>query len=804
MVCLPAGICSTLPPTITVFVPPAPDAVEGWVPRTDDNLEVRALVDDGGGSGAASATLTFDACPAAAACSYAGTAISTDQGVTTFSFQVPRKSQAAGAEAPLAITVKGMDKAGNEGKASYALQIDDAPPHIGAFTLVTAGILGEDGNTWFPGGAAAPTVEIAVPVSDLGVGVASLSLQLVAADVVTGTPLSVPGTAATDGTVHFSLPAGAVRGREGQLHFSLTAADKLQHTSTIPAGNSTAIWVDDLPPTVTLAKVDYANASPALSAVCGGPNPDPKFVCGRQGATHLLRDDIVKTWFDAYDCGVGMGPQAQQSATVKSGGQTNPAVFSSAGTLAGPCASGNPTHRYTFTLNLATMAPALDPPDATGTAVVQLISSALDRFAHAAQSVGATSGDGLALVSLWRWKANLTGDATGSPALLLGSAGSRQVAIGTNAVSPAKNLFVLNPDGSFAWPALAVPSNIDGDVAVGSEAGLLYVVSPNSAGVLNIITSSGTTSAGCSVSTAKFGKSPVITSASGNGEVAVVASTQHSGTSNLFVFKNGTGCSAPLSSTPVGTGDFNGATAIAGSVFLANSQGFTSVDQNGTGGFDLTTQASYSPAVGALAPPSISIAPMNAIFGGTDIRVRRTLKTSATSTSCGLASPPCWIKDTAFNDPNWGNAGSSSLPFTPVFDGSTIWTSDNAGVVYTWAQITGQPLKSIALGAAVSSPVLLQNGSALIVHHDGSVEILTLTPTTLTALTLVNVGVFAAPPVPPAIDVRAGSGVAYVPAPQGWVYALQIPQAPLPASTSAWPRPGRDSCNSRSTASLCQ
>ncbi len=357
MVCLPAGICSTLPPTITVFVPAAPDAVEGWVPRTDDSLEVRAQVDDGGGSGAASATLTFDVCPAAAACSYAGTAISTDQGVTLFSFQVPRKSQAVGAEAPLAITVKGTDKAGNEGKASAALQIDDAPPHIGAFTLVTAGILGEDGNTWFVGGAGAPTVEIAVPVTDLGVGVYSLSLAL---DVPS--PPAVTGIQATDGTWHFILPASVVRGREGQLRFSLTATDKLGHTSTIPPGDSTAIWVDDLPPTVTLAKVDYANASPALSVVCGGPIVDPsKFVCGRQGAMRLLRDDTVKFWFDAHDCGVGMGTQAQQSATVKSGGQTNPAAFSSAGTIAGPCVSGNPTHRYTFTLNVATMAPALDP-----------------------------------------------------------------------------------------------------------------------------------------------------------------------------------------------------------------------------------------------------------------------------------------------------------------------------------------------------------------------------------------------------------------------------------------------------------
>jgi hypothetical protein len=144
-----------------------------------------------------------------------------------------------------------------------------------------------------------------------------------------------------------------------------------------------------------------------------------------------------------------------------------------------------------------------------------------------------------------------------------------------------------------------------------------------------------------------------------------------------------------------------------------------------------------------------------------------------------------------------------------VFDGTNIWSADDQGVVYTWRQDTGMPLKSIALGAAVSSPVLLgvpPGGLALIVHRDGGVEILTLTTTTLTALTLVNVGMFAASvtPVPPAIDFRGAGGVAYVPAPQGWVYALQIPQAPMSASASVWPRPGRDSCNSRSAGSPCQ
>ena len=57
------GICTrdADPPSVSVSVPAAPDAINGWVPRTADSLEVRAQVDDGLGSGVDSALLSFDA-----------------------------------------------------------------------------------------------------------------------------------------------------------------------------------------------------------------------------------------------------------------------------------------------------------------------------------------------------------------------------------------------------------------------------------------------------------------------------------------------------------------------------------------------------------------------------------------------------------------------------------------------------------------------------------------------------------------------------------------------------------------------
>src|SRR5258708_1800845 len=98
-------------PTVTVFVPAASDSVGGWFPRTSGNLEVRATVDDGSGSGAQSATLSFDACPASGACTFAGTLLPQASGAPVYSFNVPRSVQAAGSEAPLAVTVKAQDVA---------------------------------------------------------------------------------------------------------------------------------------------------------------------------------------------------------------------------------------------------------------------------------------------------------------------------------------------------------------------------------------------------------------------------------------------------------------------------------------------------------------------------------------------------------------------------------------------------------------------------------------------------------------------------------------------------------------------
>ncbi len=809
-------------PTVTVFVPAASDAVGGWVPRTSGDLEVRATVDDGAVySGAQSAALSFDVCPASAACTYPGTLVSQAGGATIYSFAVPRSVQAAGSEAPLAVTVKAQDVAGNQAQGAGTVQIDDAPPQLGTLALVSTGVTGEDAATWFQGGTGAADVEIAIPVTDSGSGVASLALHLDAADLVGGFTgsLDPAGTLASDGW-HFKLPASGVRGREGHLRFTLTALDKLQHATPLgPDDPHTQIQVDALAPTITTPHVVYSSAAP--SSACG-PADSATFKCGRQAGTHLLADDNVTVTFDAFDCGVGMGdPQNSAAATLAGSQSIATADKSKTGT---PCSNGSTdrTHHYAFQLNLGSLGLQYDPPvDTAGTTLVQLTANGVDRFAQATASAAnsGASGDGLALVSLWRWRNQVAAGAqpSGSPALIPGNAGSRQVAFGTTLPGTGANLFVLGPDGTTVWTA-QVPQQISGDVATGSS-GSVYAVSPQAScssscsGVLDIIPSPGggattATVQACSVANVSFGASPVIAA---NPERAVVVSTAHFGalqTANVFLFQT-SACNSPEADL-VSAGDFPGVSASWPSVFLASaSQGFTSADRNGGDSAFNAPSSSYSGASAPTAAPPALLGnnPVNAAFFGSlspDDSVRR-----ASMSTC--LTIPCWTDVGGFTP----GAAASSVPYTPVFDSTVLYAADDHGKLYAFNRSSGAAawsadLRSAALpapwstlpvaaSAIISAPVLLQRATALVVRSDGVVALANsagISP-------LLLVGATAAP-APPAIDSHNGSGVAYLADGDGWVTALQLPVAALAPGQNTWPRPGRDSCNSRNAASQCQ
>jgi hypothetical protein len=116
----------------------------------------------------------------------------------------------------------------------------------------------------------------------------------------------------------------------------------------------------------------------------------------------------------------------------------------------------------------------------------------------------------------------------------------------------------------------------------------------------------------------------------------------------------------------------------------------------------------------------------------------------------------------------------------------------NGSVVSGWPQ---------TLGAPVSAPVLLQDGSLLVVKKDGTVALVSAG----SILKLVTLRPFGSQsPSAPAIDQRTSAwGVAYVGDGGGWLAAVQLPSPPAQASASVWPRASRDSCNSRNAGSSC-
>ncbi|HUJ29499.1 MAG TPA: hypothetical protein VLW85_25940 [Myxococcales bacterium] len=757
-VAVPASIDAAAPSVMLAL------STDGWVLRTGPPITITATADDGSGSGAQSATLSFDNC---GSCHDIAGQLSGN----AFTFQVSPTVQAKGSEDAIPFTVTVLDRAGNAGTAQGSLQIDDAAPAIGAFStmvngVLVAGVTGEDGTRpWFPGGSGAEPVEIVVPVSDAGSGFATMTLLINSNDVPSDTPLSPEGNAPGDGTVHFLLPAPAFD-HEGQLRFTLTAKDALQNTST----RSGVIYVDAVPPTVTSPAVDYADATPA--GVCD--TESSSFNCGRRAGTALLRDDSATVSFTVIDCGSGV-PSSLSRIGAAVGTTVKTVTF--IGRTAGTCANGSPNmvHQYSFTINAGQDVGSVSADD-SGSASVALVGSAPDRTGNGGE------GNSAALISLWRWKRKLGNNITASPALLPGaSAGAaRSVAAGTDATS-GDNGFVIAPDGSQAQHVTLFGQATAGDVVV-SASGNLYVT--NGADRLGIFAGGNDK---CGSAAATFGAPPVLATVGGKDTAYLLSTAAGSGNFVTYTW-DGSNCIPGFATLTVpGGGGFTGASFANGLLYGSHAQGFSS--------YDLTQsnkQVNYSGSgtPPAAAPPSIS--GNDAFFASDDASA---LLHRTKQGACFLVLGTCWNDDgTAFG------AANAALPYTPVFDADNLWNADGAGVVYQWPLAGGSPQPKQLTGAP-SAPVLLQDGSAIVVQKDGPVVIIPAAMST--PAKLINLGASSSTPLAPVVDARGSFGVAYVAAPSGWLYALQTPVPPAAATATTWPRPGRDSCNSRNADSSC-
>lgn len=441
------------------------DQVGGWVPRTSGTVTLVAQVTDLG-AGPGGATLTFKTCPTAVSvpCTATGALQGTpSQGLATYAFVIPRFAQEAGAEARLDVNVEGTDAAGNTTQGTGKLLIDDKAPVVSATpVLVSTGVAGEDGHTWFPGKTNATLVELSVAIADAGVGygAAEVSLALVAADLDAGQSTSVAGflPSPADGTVHFKIPTDRISGREGKVRYSILAKDKLGNQAAPVQNDATAIWVDDVPPHVTLATTSYDGAWPPIGTVCG--RSDAGFVCGRAPlgvADRVLRDDRISSSFYAWDCGAGIDV-AHSTWTAETGGQVlGPAAADEWGTDATRCTNGSPNLKHVQGVSLGVdQLTTSDAPDDQGSFRVRLSQTVVDRTGLAAKSPGTLTGDGTVRVSLWRWRSRLPGQAAGDPALVdvpLTGVDAQPgktvvVPLAASATNSEKAVQLLGPDGT--------------------------------------------------------------------------------------------------------------------------------------------------------------------------------------------------------------------------------------------------------------------------------------------------------------------------------------------------------------------
>jgi hypothetical protein len=284
------------------------------------------------------------------------------------------------------------------------------------------------------------------------------------------------------------------------------------------------------------------------------------------------------------------------------------------------------------------------------------------------------------------------------------------------------------------------------------------------------------------------------------------------------------GVVAEKSISPNGAGEMTGVSVSqldgGTAAFASHAAGFSSVALNANGfgsSIDYSSSGSslYAPAApaiyldGGVSEPIFGAYASSALDAGTGI-VR-----DADAGTCPalLSSPPCW-KPGPLNQ-------ALDVSHTPLFAGGYAFATDDKGAVQAFPLSGGTALTSAAsaANAKVSAPLLLGNAAPpanqlVVVQSDGRVRALTLSPSPAVDTTILTVGGFPARPPTPVADARQSGSVIYVidgggcsvspcGAGSSWVWALQSDAPPLAASSTAWVRPGRDSCNTRNAQAAC-
>ena len=290
----------------------------------------------------------------------------------------------------------------------------------------------------------------------------------------------------------------------------------------------------------------------------------------------------------------------------------------------------------------------------------------------------------------------------------------------------------------------------------------------------------------------------------------------------------------PNGASPTGVSVFSGAGTEA---FASHAGGFSSVAFDGSSFASSSVDYSgtaplYAPAAPALeqdggvladggagdggAPMPLFGAYSDASLDGGSAVIR-----SADEGSCSVVASQCWKTDPG------SPAVSIRVSHTPLFAGGYGFATDDSGAVQAFNLGTGVAVgAATAAGPRTSPPLLLgdkppPDNALVAVQANGLVDLGPLPSTKAPAALpqFLTVGSFASgrPPTPVA-DQRGTGSVIYVidggcaagpGATPGtncgasWVWALQSDARPLAASSTAWVRPGRDTCNTRNAQAAC-
>jgi hypothetical protein len=276
---------------------------------------------------------------------------------------------------------------------------------------------------------------------------------------------------------------------------------------------------------------------------------------------------------------------------------------------------------------------------------------------------------------------------------------------------------------------------------------------------------------------------------------------------------------------PNGAGDLTGVSVSqpdggTATAFGSHGAGFSSVPLNANGfgsSTDYNNTGSSSSSLYAPAAPAIYLdggvaEPIFGAYASSTAADAGIIRDADAGTCTFPLNSPCWT-------PGPLNR-ALDVSHTPLFAGGYGFATDDKGVVQAFPLSGGTALTNAASTAKyVSAPLLLGNAAPpanplVVVQSDGRVRVLTLSPASDT--TVLTVGTFAARPSTPVADARKsgalsgsviyvidGGGCTTTPC-TSWVWALQSDAPPLPASSTSWVRPGRDSCNTRNAQALCQ